>query len=200
MNWLFGLIGAVVGGVIADERVALGLVFGFCIAYLLSAAIRQGRRIDRLEDEVAALNRAAPAAGAAMPPPMPRQPAPEPVPSPAPSPLPLAAREAAPGAAVFEAREPTHVDAMVAASEARAASAQEGASEAATAARTPPMPPRPPGMPPRPPRPPAQPDWFDRAGGAIKSWFTEGNVPVKIGILVLLFGVAAALRYAAAEG
>jgi uncharacterized membrane protein len=198
MNWLFGLIGAVVGGVIADERVALGLVFGFCIAYLFSATIRQGRRIDRLEDEVAALNRVAPAAGAAVPPPMPRQPAPEPVPSPAP--LPVAAREVAPGAAVFEAREPTRVDAMVAASEARAASAQEGASEAATAARTPPMPPRPPGMPPRPPRPPAQPDWFDRAGGAIKSWFTEGNVPVKIGILVLLFGVAAALRYAAAEG
>ena len=34
----------------------------------------------------------------------------------------------------------------------------------------------------------------------MKGWFTEGNVPVKIGVLVLLFGVAAALKYAAAQG
>jgi uncharacterized membrane protein len=34
----------------------------------------------------------------------------------------------------------------------------------------------------------------------VKGWFTEGNVPVKIGVLVLLFGVFAALRYAQAEG
>ncbi|MEO1370832.1 MAG: DUF2339 domain-containing protein, partial [Acidobacteriota bacterium] len=35
---------------------------------------------------------------------------------------------------------------------------------------------------------------------AVKGWFTEGNVPVKIGVLVLFIGVAAALRFAAAEG
>jgi uncharacterized membrane protein len=66
-------------------------------------------------------------------------------------------------------------------------------------AREPSPPPIPPSTP-RAPREPPPPDWFDKASGAVKGWFTEGNVPVKIGVLVLLFGVAAALRYAAAEG
>ncbi|HEX6834787.1 MAG TPA: DUF2339 domain-containing protein, partial [Rudaea sp.] len=34
----------------------------------------------------------------------------------------------------------------------------------------------------------------------IKRWFTEGNVPVKVGVLVLLLGVAALLKYATDEG
>lgn len=37
---------------------------------------------------------------------------------------------------------------------------------------------------------------FDR----IKAWFTEGNVPVKVGMVVLFAGVAALLKYAADEG
>jgi uncharacterized membrane protein len=78
----------------------------------------------------------------------------------------------------------------------RAASAAPPDGSAAPPPVPPPLPPRRPATPP----PPGPPDWFDRAGAAIKSWFTEGNVPVKIGVLVLLFGVAAALRYAAAEG
>ncbi len=35
---------------------------------------------------------------------------------------------------------------------------------------------------------------------SIKGWFTEGNVPVKVGMLVLFAGVAALLKYAADEG
>ncbi len=35
---------------------------------------------------------------------------------------------------------------------------------------------------------------------AIKRWFTEGNVPVKIGVIVLFLGVAALLKYAADQG
>ena len=34
----------------------------------------------------------------------------------------------------------------------------------------------------------------------IKRWFTEGNVPVKIGVLVLFAGVAALLKYATDQG
>ncbi len=34
----------------------------------------------------------------------------------------------------------------------------------------------------------------------IKDWFTEGNVPVKVGMLVLFAGIAALLKYAADEG
>lgn len=41
---------------------------------------------------------------------------------------------------------------------------------------------------------------FDRAVASIKNWFTEGNVPVKVGMLVLFAGVAALLKYAADEG
>lgn len=36
--------------------------------------------------------------------------------------------------------------------------------------------------------------------GKVRDWFTQGNVPVKIGVLVLLAGVAALLRYASDQG
>jgi uncharacterized membrane protein len=72
----------------------------------------------------------------------------------------------------------------------------------------PPIPPAPqaptptpaaPHIPPRPPRPaaPARPDFATRAVRAVQRWFTVGNVPVKIGMLVLFAGVAALLKYGA---
>ena len=68
----------------------------------------------------------------------------------------------------------------------------------------PPLPPvqRIPAAPPRAsaPRPPSTPDVFTVASRAIKRWFTVGNVPVKIGMLVLLAGVAALLKYAVDQG
>ena len=39
-----------------------------------------------------------------------------------------------------------------------------------------------------------------RLVGWIKTWFSEGNVPVKVGMLVLFAGVAALLKYAADAG
>ncbi len=65
-----------------------------------------------------------------------------------------------------------------------------------------------PAVPPAPPRPlfpdmPAQApreNGIDKLIGAVKRWFTEGNVPVKVGMLVLFAGVAALLKYAADEG
>ncbi|MEO8364771.1 MAG: DUF2339 domain-containing protein [Pseudoxanthomonas sp.] len=50
------------------------------------------------------------------------------------------------------------------------------------------------------PPPPSTPDVFTVASRAIKRWFTVGNVPVKIGMLVLLAGVAALLKYASDQG
>ncbi|KQR13233.1 MULTISPECIES: DUF2339 domain-containing protein [Xanthomonas] len=47
---------------------------------------------------------------------------------------------------------------------------------------------------------PVQPDPITRAIGAVKRWFTEGNVPVKVGMLVLLAGVASLLKYASDQG
>ena len=58
-------------------------------------------------------------------------------------------------------------------------------------------PPRPrPPAPAMPPSIPAGPSLIERAW----SWFTEGNVPVKVGILVLFAGVAALLKYASDSG
>ncbi len=53
--------------------------------------------------------------------------------------------------------------------------------------------------PPRPQRPPP-PDIFANAFNWVRGWFTEGNVPVKIGMLVLFFGVASLLKYASDQG
>lgn len=60
--------------------------------------------------------------------------------------------------------------------------------------------PRPRAAAPAHPHKPAQPDLATVAAARIKRWFTEGNVPVKIGMLVLFAGVAALLKYAADAG
>ncbi|HVT32961.1 MAG TPA: DUF2339 domain-containing protein, partial [Rhodanobacteraceae bacterium] len=39
-----------------------------------------------------------------------------------------------------------------------------------------------------------------RAADAIRRWFTEGNVPVKVGMLVLIAGFAALIKYATDQG
>lgn len=62
----------------------------------------------------------------------------------------------------------------------------------------PPLPPEP-TLPPLPEEP-ALPNLVERAIGAVKHWFTQGNVPVKIGMLVLLAGVAALLKYVSDQG
>ncbi len=63
------------------------------------------------------------------------------------------------------------------------------------ASATPPRPAVPP-----PPREPPRPNPVEVALRAVKRWFTVGNVPVKIGMLVLLAGVAALLKYANDQG
>jgi uncharacterized membrane protein len=49
-------------------------------------------------------------------------------------------------------------------------------------------------------RPPTEPDFATLALRTVKRWFTVGNVPVKIGVLVLFAGVAALLKYGADQG
>ncbi|WP_226469084.1 DUF2339 domain-containing protein [Luteimonas panaciterrae] len=64
-----------------------------------------------------------------------------------------------------------------------------------------PPPPVPPPLPrPAPRSEPAPPNVFEVAIRAAQQWFTTGNVPVKIGMLVLLAGVAALLKYANDQG
>ncbi|WNH53261.1 DUF2339 domain-containing protein [Stenotrophomonas oahuensis] len=69
----------------------------------------------------------------------------------------------------------------------------------AARAAPPPLPPRAPVTPPAP-AVPQGPNVIERAIDTVKAWFTEGNVPVKIGMLVLLAGVAALLKYASDQG
>lgn len=78
---------------------------------------------------------------------------------------------------------------------------------AAAAASPPPLPPTPAPvappprpLPPRRPAAPVEPDVFTLGVRWVRRWFTEGNVPVKVGMLVLLAGVAALLKYASDQG
>jgi uncharacterized membrane protein len=48
--------------------------------------------------------------------------------------------------------------------------------------------------------PPAKPDALTQAFMRVKQWFTEGNVPVKVGVIVLFLGVAALIKYASDSG
>ncbi|MEO7917647.1 MAG: DUF2339 domain-containing protein, partial [Dokdonella sp.] len=50
------------------------------------------------------------------------------------------------------------------------------------------------------PKAPSPPPLLAKAVGAIRDWFSVGNVPVKVGMLVLFAGVAALLKYAADAG
>ena len=45
-----------------------------------------------------------------------------------------------------------------------------------------------------------QPSWWQRLGGQVREWFSTGNVPVKVGMLVLLAGVGALLKYLSDQG
>ena len=47
---------------------------------------------------------------------------------------------------------------------------------------------------------PAEPNFIERGIARAKQWLTSGNVPVKVGMLVLLAGVAALLKYASDQG
>src|SRR5690606_14642950 len=53
---------------------------------------------------------------------------------------------------------------------------------------------------PRAAAPPSGPDPVTRLVRWVHRWFTEGNVPVKVGMLVLFAGVAALLKYATDQG
>jgi uncharacterized membrane protein len=49
-------------------------------------------------------------------------------------------------------------------------------------------------------KPPPPPDVVTQFISRVKGWFTEGNVPVKVGVIVLFLGVGALLKYAADSG
>jgi uncharacterized membrane protein len=213
MNWVLGLIGAVFGIAIATEQPLFGAVAGFLLVYLLVTVIALKSRLQRGEQdlqvlrvrvaELATLASASPPTAAAS------------VQSEAPAAVPLdrataaTAEFASPPVEAQVAQPAEHWAERVAALAAMR-SAVDGASEQTPPAAPPPLPdsvqtpavakPSPAQRPHPVAREPAAPGWDEKIIGTIKRWFTEGNVPVKIGVLVLFVGVAAALRYAAAQG
>ena len=177
MNWLFGLFGALVGVAVAEDRSFLGAVVGFFSVYLLLAVNGLRREVDLLRRDLATSKGRWMAESLAKRPEPATQPAAQPAAQSVPEAIarpPLAASGPAVSAAQ-SVRAPSDV----------AETAPAPTIEVARASA---------------PVAPAEPGWEQKLAARIKGWFTEGNVPVKIGVLVLLFGVAAALKYAAAQG
>ena len=183
MSWVLGLLGAFLGAMVGGGGTEfVGLVAGALIGWLFGS-------VSRLKRRLAALEKGALAAPAAMrepvpaPAPLPIQPPPEPVPVPGAEPAwgPL---EAEPARAVATASKPPPGATV----ESPSADAPDTVSAWSRAE-----------APPTEPAKPREPSLPERAVGAIRHWFSEGNVPVKIGMLVLFVGVAALLKYAVDE-
>lgn len=163
--------------VLAVLAVPAVLVVGLVVVLGLRGRVLDlERRVQQMHLAIQALRGEYPAA--------PPAPAPAPAPTPAPgpaSPQPPPAPQPAPAPAAPPATAP--------------AAARTAAPRTAAA---------PPGAGPAPPRPApaaaAGPDLPTRLAQRVRLWFSEGNVPVKIGMLVLIAGVAALLRYAGEQG
>jgi uncharacterized membrane protein len=193
MGWILGLLGAVLGAFIADTDDAFfGLVAGTLLGVLLGQALRLRGRVGELEQRLARVEVmtrrpvVAPGPSASGAPPAEPAGAPTPAPAtevtPTPAPNPVPADLALPKAAAVSGTffpEPPPIP----------------ASPAASPAAGPSAPP-----PPDPEPGPREPDVFEKAVAIAKGWLFEGNVPVKLGVLVLMFGVAAAIKYAADAG
>ncbi|KVL27646.1 DUF2339 domain-containing protein [Burkholderia sp. MSMB1835] len=223
MNWAFAVIGFVVGGIaalIGDFPAASGALLGAAAGFWVGHVLRQRKlqsrrtvpdawaaaappptplpladRVARLEATVDTLTReldalraqlagaqagaatsggiaptaSADAASAPLPTPFPTPPAPRPA----------AARADTPASSSTPA--PTTPPAPATAARAAAASARADTPAGAPAA---PPAPRAPGI-------------AERAFGAARDWLLGGNTVVRVGIVVLFFGVAFLLKYAA---
>lgn len=190
MNLVWGGLGALLGLWLANERALLGATLGAAIVLLWRTQGDLRRRLDAAEqalrdERMRAMRRPTGAAAA---------PAPDDAATHTPQPAAAPVHDTA-ATANAAAAPPSVTDvaerAGASPSPPRAAASTEGTrrdTASAPAAR------------PTLTASPAPPDWFENALLTLKHWFTEGNVPVKIGVLVLFAGVAAALRYAAAEG
>jgi uncharacterized membrane protein len=204
MSWILGLLGAVLGAVMAAASEELfGFVAGALLGALLGMAMAQRGRIRGLEQRLARVEllsrRGTPAAAAGTEPApgadpgqtaaRPVEPAvdvvtpPTPADTPASTPFPPERPAATPPPIPARATPlPSPAPSVVA----------PGAAAAPIAARVDAEAPEASG--------PQEPDVFERAVATVRGWLFEGNVPVKIGLLVLMFGVAAALKYAADAG
>jgi uncharacterized membrane protein len=175
MYFVWGLIGAILGFVVGGDERTAGTVFGLAIGIGWARMSALRRDLDIARRELVELTRAPPAV--------------PPVVAAAP---PITAPEAAPVTTPVAAPVTTPVAAPVAPSPPPPVRPAPVVAAAAPANA-------PPSPTPQPQAPPT-PTFIDHLAARIRAWFTEGNVPVKIGILVLFAGVAALLKYAADVG
>lgn len=194
MSWILGFIGALLGALVADEsRMFFGFLAGAGLGALLGAWLHLRSRVGQLEQQVAALRGQAARSSAAprsTPAGLPESGVPAPAPRPsvdgaaeAPEPVPPAAAPA-PAEAPLPQPPPIPGQPAPAAAMPRPTAAPAPAPQVQATA----------------PSGPTGPDPITRAALAAKAWLFEGNVPVKLGVLVLLFGVAAGIKYAADAG
>ena len=178
MSWILGLLGAVLGFGLSSDHDFASALFGFGVCWTATSLGTLRSRLERTEEKLAQTQERLARLSAAT-----RQAA--------------AAAQALPAALRGAAAPAPRARAARCRADAGGAPRSDGrACGPAAAACAPRRLPQP-----RPcPRSLREPGWEQRALGAVQAWFTEGNVPVKVGVLVLFAGVAAALRYAAVEG
>lgn len=182
MSWILGLLGAVLGLAMAEtDDGFFGLVAGTLLGVLLGQALRLRGRVGDLEQRLARVEVLARRGVAAAPVTPESTPQAGAAPASPPDPLPVAT-------AAATAATPTPT------------SAPASAEPPPVPARTVPLPAAQPAPEPAFDPGPREPDVLEKAFAIAKGWLFEGNVPVKLGVLVLMFGIAAAIKYAADAG
>ncbi len=185
MAWVFGLIAAIFGAFLAEDNEALfGFLVGFALVSAITVIARQSRRIDELVEQVKRLDVRLHVLSNAS----------------ASQPTEQEAPNASDAAAISATDEPPEipqeaVEPSVAPAPQTAQPEPAPAPKAATESGPSPAP-----RPHRASPPPIEPNGFDRFLQSARAFLFEGNVPVKLGLLVSLFGVAALIRFAANEG
>ncbi|MCX7041414.1 MAG: DUF2339 domain-containing protein, partial [Gammaproteobacteria bacterium] len=195
MNWVLAFVAAIIGAGMAESRNLFGAAVAFVVVMMMFAQGRlrrdadaSAREISALKARVASLLAARPdAASSAAEPSRGESPQVQGVPVTEPAELPTAVASPIPG------QPPIAADA------ARPAPTPPPLPEALRSVREAAQPAPAPAQS-ASPRTPAEPSWDAKLAASVKRWFTEGNVPVKIGVLVLLFGVGAALKLAVEKG
>jgi uncharacterized membrane protein len=186
MPWILGFLGALFGAFLADfDRIVFGLLGGAVVGALLGAQVSLRTRLAAIERRlanVAAAERRASLATAAAPSAAPSNPPMPETPTEAAPPAAPAAPTPAPAAAASPA---------VSAPPPRPAAPPLAAAREMQEARGPKRP---------EPTAPTGPSLDERITGTLRRWLFEGNLPVKFGLVVLFFGIAAALKYAVDEG
>jgi uncharacterized membrane protein len=177
------IVGMVVGGIVGnDATVGFGFFTGLAFGIVFARLRTLSKRIEALKRDIAE-GTPAPVATLAAP----ERRAEPPQSAPAEPPAPARPKAAEPAAWTTPPAPAPIID-----SAARRAAAAQAATTSTPAA----APPRGPAA----PRTPPPPNAIDNLVAAVKRWFSEGNVPVKVGMLVLFAGVAALLKYASDQG